>query len=215
MSKVVPGLAVDIDETLSHTARYWFIEMLRLFGNPENLTPLEVEEKYKFSYHVPYWQTPEVKQWVTDRRHDNELQVLLPLIENSNHFVNKIQQIVPIRAYLSMRPDTIKDGTNRWLKKHDFPEAELIFCPGHLHKPEERLAWKAHKLTNSYPEICGIIDDNHEFIPLLPNDYKGTIFLYNSNTNPRPELDIVPCPTWESVYAAVKKHFTDPIAQKV
>ena len=37
-----PGLALDIDDTLSYTWAYWAQELMRIGGNPENLTWQEV-----------------------------------------------------------------------------------------------------------------------------------------------------------------------------
>lgn len=48
------GLAVDIDETLSWTLKYWVEKMAEKFGNPENLSVLEIIKKYRYSQNVPY-----------------------------------------------------------------------------------------------------------------------------------------------------------------
>lgn len=69
------GIACDIDETLAWTVRDWVYHLSEQFGNPENLTPEEVVARYGHSsFFPPYWQTPECKQWMQDRIHDNEFQ---------------------------------------------------------------------------------------------------------------------------------------------
>ena len=49
------GFACDIDETLSNTAIPAFAQIQKEFGNPENLTPEEMLEKYGVLENVPYW----------------------------------------------------------------------------------------------------------------------------------------------------------------
>ncbi len=53
--KWIEWLALDIDETLSLTSTYWFEQLLKLFGNPENLTAKQMAEKYHLCQNVPYW----------------------------------------------------------------------------------------------------------------------------------------------------------------
>ncbi|PIN75466.1 hypothetical protein COV17_03845 [Candidatus Woesearchaeota archaeon CG10_big_fil_rev_8_21_14_0_10_36_11] len=58
------GLALDIDDTLSDTNKFWFTNLQRLFGNPEKLTPQEMIQKYRYIQEVPYWQNSEVRMWI-------------------------------------------------------------------------------------------------------------------------------------------------------
>ena len=105
------GLAVDIDETLSWTIGYWIEEMQHKFGNPENLTVKEMVEKYRYTQNVPYWQNVEALQWVDEKINSNETQENLPLIEGSSAYLNRINQIIPIVAYITIRPERVLEGT--------------------------------------------------------------------------------------------------------
>ena len=51
------GLALDIDETLSSTNRFWIQTLTEKFGNPENLSCEEIVSMYRYTQNVPFWQT--------------------------------------------------------------------------------------------------------------------------------------------------------------
>ena len=126
----VQSLALDIDETLSYTTKWWFGTMIEKFGNPENLTAEEIYHKYRHSSKIPYWQTDEVKEWLEERRFDDSIQEEFDLIEeNANILVQKVHKIVPIFAYITARPLAVGNGTKKWLEKYNFPKAELVQRP--------------------------------------------------------------------------------------
>lgn len=198
------GLAVDIDETLSWTAGYLMERMQEKFGNPENLSVEEMLKKYKYTQNVPYWQSPEALEWKKERIHSNELQEELPLIKDANVYLNKVNEIIPISVYITIRPDVILSGTQKWLDKHNFPKAQIICKPPNVeHKDGNK--WKAGILNELYPNVVGIIDDNDQLLEFIGEEYKGVIFLYNhsvTKSNPK----IIPCKKWENVYEEVKKY---------
>lgn len=105
------GLAVDIDETLSWTIGHWVERMMEKFGNPEKLYVQEIVEKYRYTQQVPYWQTPEALAWVRENINSNEVQKELPLITDADFYLQKINEIIPIAAYLTIRPETVREGT--------------------------------------------------------------------------------------------------------
>lgn len=198
------GLGIDIDQTLSWTLGYWFEELKKRFGNPENLTTKEIIAKYRYSHHVPYWQTPAARAWMEEQRNSNDIQTQLPLIENANHVVQKIMLIAPIVAYITTRPESVISGTTRWLAKHNFPNLPIV-----ARAPDVALRdgnqWKAEILPELYPEINGIIDDDPELVDKLPGDYPGAVYLYDVLDTPaRTKLDVVACKTWDNVYKAIK-----------
>jgi hypothetical protein len=202
------GLALDIDETLSWTMGYWVKELQRLFGNPENLTIEELIKKYKYTQDVPYWQTKEALDWMEAQRENDGIQTEFDLIENSNQVVQKINKIVPIVAYITVRPESVLNGTKLWLKKHDFPQAEIIARPKNIpHKDGNK--WKAEVLEQMYPQVSGIIDDNPKLLEFLSEDYKGQIYLYDSENVDKKynqylqKPNIHPCRKWEDVYKIV------------
>ncbi len=203
---MISGLALDIDETLSDTNIFWFTKLSELFGNPENLSPREIANKYRYSQRVPYWQTPDALIWMEEARHGNDIQLILPLIENADSVVKRINEIIPIVAYVTARPESVRAGTQSWLSSHDFPAAKLIMKPMDI-PTDEGVHWKANLLIEMYPEILGIVDDHPGLLEILPNNYPGSVFLYNYNGEIRNDLSVVACPTWNNVYEAVKQKF--------
>lgn len=198
------GLAVDIDETLSNTVSYYVEQLQKKFGNPENLSVEEIVKKYKFAQNVPYWQTEEALGLIDKMRQDDTIQEHLYLIENSNKTLQEINKIIPIVVYLTARPEKISNGTEKFLKKHNFPEAKVIYRPESI-PHQEGVTWKARTLEELYPGVIGIIDDNLNFIKKISDEYKGVIFLYNKEYNEERNLNVIPCKTWQDVLENVKK----------
>ncbi|MFA6253346.1 MAG: hypothetical protein WCV69_03855 [Patescibacteria group bacterium] len=210
MSKIIlprintPGLAVDIDETLSFTIGHLVNKLQENFGNPENLSVKEIIEKYRYTQNVPYWQHAEAQKWIDKEIHSNELQENLPLIEDADIYLKKINEIIPIVAYITVRPQSVTAGTEIWLKKHKFPLAPIIARP--LNVPHTTgNAWKAKILNELYPSVQGIIDDNAKLLEFLGENYKGIIFLYDHHATDS-KLNVVPCPNWLKVFEEVKKY---------
>jgi 5'(3')-deoxyribonucleotidase len=198
------GLALDIDETLSRTLSHWVKVLSEQFGNPENLEAHEIILKYRYAQHVPYWQTEEALAWMEEARNSDILQQALPLIENANTFVRKINKIIPILVYATTRPRIVKNGTVNWLKKHNFPIVDLLFRPPEI-PIEMGNAWKASVLDALYPEVLGIVDDNPGVVNALPSSYKGTVFLYDLDFHPRTDVRVIPCKTWNDVYKETQR----------
>ncbi|MCL4384194.1 hypothetical protein M1116_01980 [Patescibacteria group bacterium] len=201
-----PGLVLDIDETLSWTVSYWVEQLQQRFGNPENLSIIEIIAKYKYAQNVPYWQSKEAQDWMEAARESNAFQENLPLIENSNNIVERINKIVPIVGYLTIRPRKVIPGTQRWLQKHRFPQVDILARPNTIPSADGN-KWKAAVLNFLYPQIIGIIDDNPAVVSLLPPDYAGRIYLYDSDVAPAGKITVFPCKTWSDVYTQVKQSF--------
>lgn len=200
------GIALDIDETLSYTIGYWVSEMQRLFGNPENLSVEELVAKYRYTQNVPYWQTQEALAWAEAHRNSNEIQIKLPLIKGADVYVKKINEIVPIVAYISIRPDVVIDGTQTWLDMYGFPKAPIICRPSSI-PTEKGSEWKAKVLEELYPKVKGIIDDNNSVLKFLKKDYRGIIFLYDHKQAVSSPLNTIHCKDWQDVYSNVKVAF--------
>ncbi|MBY0110559.1 hypothetical protein K2Y00_00930 [Patescibacteria group bacterium] len=200
------GIAVDIDNVLSATNIFWAQELEKQFGNPEGLTPEQIWKKYVLTSNVPHWQTPEAKKWMDYARHSLEFQETIPLIENANHVVNKIHEIIPVVGYITARWEFIRETTESWLWKHDFPRAPVHMRPlgtEDMHAME----WKASFLPTLYPEVAAHIDDDIHLLEYLPHDYKGTIFLYKHTKYPETPVDVVVCEEWDTVLTEVSKRF--------
>lgn len=200
----ISGLALDIDETLSWTIGYWVERMQELFGNPEHLTPRELIAKYRYTQYVPYWQTEEALAWMEEHRNANDLQEALPLIQGANKAIHKIHEATPIVTYLTTRPSIVIPGTKAWLKKHGFPEVEVIARPPSVPSSEGN-AWKAGVLELLYPQVIGVIDDNPALVTSLSPSYKGTVYLYDNTDHPRQDITIIPGKSWRELEEKIHK----------
>lgn len=192
------GLALDIDETLSFTISFLVQNLIEGVSNPENLTALEISRKYKHSDNIPYWHDELSKKIKADLVNSSEFYEDLPLIENANRVVNEINKILPIVAYITVRPKSAMKATQIWLDKHGFPKADLITKPNDVERIDGN-KWKAGVLEYLYPQILGIVDDNPRLTDFLSKKYKGTIYLYDSTEIKRKDIKVIPCENWEDV----------------
>lgn len=200
------GLVLDIDETLSWGVYYWVKEMQVIFGNPERLTVEEMVAKYRYTQNIPYWQNSKTCRWMWQAIKSNEINENLPLIKNADLIVQKINKIIPIIGYLTIRPKSVMTGTKRWLSKFRFPEAPIIPRPNHVSFKRGN-EWKAKSLVYLYQEVVGIVDDNPKLLNFLPHEYKGRIYLYNNTDNQRRDLKVYPCLTWETVWQRIAEQY--------
>lgn len=209
------GIALDIDETLSLSKQFYFGKKLELFGSPENLSVEELIIKYKSSHLVPYWNTPEVDKWSEEIVHSNEIHEEFPLIEGVDSAIKELSQIVPIVAYITARPESILEGTRRWVEKHQLPSAPILLRPRDLSNDEIDL-WKSLVMEKLYPNIIGIVDDNIKLIENISKDYQGKIFLYGriykaEGNDLLKEMEkeniAIVCPEWTDVIREAKNYF--------
>ncbi len=195
------GLVLDIDETLSWTSGFWMQQMLDLFGNPEGLTLKEMVGKYKYVQNVPHFNTAQAQEWIADAIKTTGYREEMPLVENSHHFVNQINKIIPIVGYVTARPTNVLDVTKSWLAKHKFPDEPVIARPGNVIH-DNGTKWKAGVLKYLSPQVVGIVDDNPELVEHL-NGYKGIVYLYDNEESLGGKIRVIPCKTWPDVHAQV------------
>lgn len=200
----IKGLALDIDETLSFTIKVVVEKLMEKLGNPEKLTAVEISKKYRHTNNIPYWQSDEATKILEDIIHSSEAQKDLPLIEGADKFVKEINKIIPVLAYITVRPKRVIHGTRFWLKKNNFPEAPIITKPRNIHRRNGN-QWKAKVLEYLYPQIVGIVDDNPGLTNFFGKKYKGVVYLYDNVETKRKDINIIPCENWEMVAKKVKE----------
>lgn len=187
-------LAVDVDETLAQTNLLWAQHHIEAYGSPDDLSAEEIIKKYRFVKDVPYWQFDAAYRWVEAHINSNEAKLEIPVIEESIEVMRRI----PVMCYLTNRPQSTITGTKRWLQKYGFPDQEII-------SSISGLEWKTQKLAEMFPGITGIIDDNIDLLPHIPNNYRGKIFLYSHPNRTLFGPDIILCPTWADVEREVQR----------
>jgi 5'(3')-deoxyribonucleotidase len=196
------GIALDVDDTLSVTIEYWIARMFMELGNPENYTVDYILKNHRDCPGDKFWQTEDRMKFIDKCVYSSEFQEELPLIENANEIVKRINLEVPILAYITARPELVVRGTGNWLQRHDFPKAELIARPDDLEKGTNS-KWKAQVLEILYPQVQGIVDDNSGLIDALSPNYKGTVYLYKNTYFNETGVKVVLCKNWEEVGNAV------------
>lgn len=203
----INGIAVDIDETLSFTLKYWFDRMRVKFGNPEKLSTEELIKKYRYAQHVPYWQTENAQKWMIAQVYSNAVQTKLEIIGEADKYLPLAHKIKPVVAYLTVRPEEVTKGTATWLAKHNFPAAAIIARPSHInHKDGNK--WKAEVLNELFPEVCGLIDDNDQILQYLSEQYQGELFFYSRETCLDSNLKTHCCPKWTDIIKQLKNIYS-------
>src|SRR5581483_6066783 len=112
-------------------------------------------------------------------------------------------EIVPIVGYITIRPRSVLEGTKKWLRKHEFPQVDVLARPVGL-PMAERNPWKAEVLHFLYPQVLGIVDDNPAVVQHLPPHYRGTVYLFDNEEAIRGDIAVIPCKTWPDVHTQVK-----------
>ena len=125
----INGLALDIDNTLTNTDQDWYAQFTKILGNPENLSADEFFEKYHYIENAPYYQTQEAINYIHSFVHSPKFYSNLGVLDNSDYFVHQVHEIVPIVAYITMRPNQIDKVTQQWLDRYSFPKAKIISRP--------------------------------------------------------------------------------------
>ena len=189
---------------LSWTVNYLVGELAKLYGNPQNLSVEELRERF-LANDFPFWKLEEVRNWGQQALESEEMTEAYSIIEGSNKAVEKINHVISVVGYLTLRQTSVRNATKRWLKKHGFPDEPVITRPDDL-KLEKGMKWKADTLAYLYPQVIGLIDDTLDILNYLPGSYEGTIFLYGQTDYPKSDLNIIPCKTWDDVYKKVVEH---------
>ncbi|MDP2630956.1 MAG: hypothetical protein Q8P56_06155 [Candidatus Uhrbacteria bacterium] len=206
VKNTVRGLALDIDDTLAWTCREWVEHLHLKFGNPENLTPREFVEKYGLIQHAEYFKREEVYAHIRTMCVNPTLHESIAVIADALPALEKISSVIPIVAYLTARPESMRSITEPWLKRHGFPERELIMRPDEL-PLEDMPRWKAQALEQLYPKAIGIIDDNPSICTHLSKEYPGVIFLYNHSGDGVSHPAAQSCSDWNDVVQKVINYF--------
>lgn len=203
----VCGLALDIDDTVSGTVAVWMEKMVLVLGNPENLSIEDLVAKYGYGSKINCWSKTAYESATMLVRYSNEFYEDLPLIDGVKDSIIKINQVIPIAAFITARPKGVRNGTKKWIKKNGLINVPVIDRPMGI-SLEQQTKWKARVLEYLYPEIQGIVDDNLGLVNCLNKKYKGKVFLYGQTETINDSISVVPCKDWTEVLTKVKDKFS-------
>lgn len=200
-------LAVDLDETVAATVNYMLEQIFAMFGNEEWLSVDDNVKKYQYAQNIPHTRIEDIKAWINVMKFDNDFHIRLPLLWNCNEILAQINEIIPIKAYITARPEAVRQWTQTWLDKHWFPQAELIMKPDVLAYSENDQNRKANTLKKLYPEISGIIDDHQWLVSQLAPDYQWTFYLFWHKTVENTPINVIPCTDRNDVLKNIKEEY--------
>jgi hypothetical protein len=130
--------------------------------------------------------------WAEAHISSNKAKLEIPVIEEAI----EVMRDISVTCYLTNRSLRTIERTQKWLRKHSFPDKEIIAS-------NNGIGWKARTLEEIFPDVTGIIDDNHELLEHLQANCSGRIFLYSSSGFKNNNLDFILCPTWADVWREV------------
>ena len=206
-----PGLACDLDESLSDTVVSWMEFSIGVFGNPESLSPRELVSKYKFSFNVPYWKDrPDYWPTMEPLLNCNDFQRKLPLITGAAEAIAKIHSSIGIACYATARPISVENGTRDWICRHGLPAVELLMRPSSVGFKDGDKA-KVEAIVKLFPMVSGLIDDKEAVVKLFPSNYRGTIYHIGADTPVRTDIKVIACKDWATLALEVARARDIPI----
>lgn len=196
-----PLLFVDIDDTIADTFPYFVSLANERFGNPDGLDDGEIVRRFGIMPNVPFWQTPEVLLWLAAESVSSERQEKIPPVPGAIDGVWRLAERYAV-AYATSRPESVREGTVRWLVRHGFPEGELHMRTGEFELVNGNL-WKA-SLVRERGAIA-VVDDNPEILRALELAGETLVCLFGSHPE-RPVAgiaNVVECASWDDVTRAL------------
>ncbi|HEX9804882.1 MAG TPA: hypothetical protein VGA67_04315 [Candidatus Dojkabacteria bacterium] len=196
-------LAVDIDDTIADTRRIWFELFHEKYGHEKSVD--ELIPLYRQAEYVPEWNMANPEEWAEKLILSDDFNLNIKPRTDALEFISKVNEIMPIRAYVTGRPQRVKSVTEKWIKENLFPDAELILRPDDIDH-YKRNKWKAEFIESKFPDISAIIDDEIGLAKSISADYPGKVYLFDYNKGDLASSNVVEVPDWQ--------HFFDLIIAK-
>lgn len=170
-------LAVDIDDTLSETAKTAMEMLQQKFKIHDSRSIIDLLREHKQPGAVNDWQTVEATSFFNSLINSDEFLYSLPVIEDAITTLNHLVTIGTISCYITSRLETHSKITKQWLDLHGFPEAPLITRP----LDEHRFNWKLHYLckTSYHSKNLFLIDDTETAFAQTPECYHGSGIIFD------------------------------------
>ncbi|MFA5856082.1 MAG: hypothetical protein WC867_01890 [Candidatus Pacearchaeota archaeon] len=208
----ISGLACDIDNTITNTSVHFASELIKKFGNPENLNPEEIIKKYKIVENVPYWQEDKTKIWIQNFIKSPEEVSRIPLIDGVKYYLHGLNSLVPIGGYITARPKNLEKVTRELIINEEMPNKGIgvIMRPSNEELMDMGIdsvdEWKPLLLDYLYPQIIGIVDDEIKHAQAVKVNYPGRYYLLGYEKAPKCLISVVTCPAWKDVLREVGRY---------
>jgi len=198
------GILLDIDNTLTRTSWSFFSGIAERFGVPAGETVEGLYNRYHYSWRVPHWQTDETARWASEQEWSNEFHAKMEAINGASDGVTALSKIVPVSAYVTTRPESMREVTAEWLSRHGFPDAPMMMRPSDI-LPKAGNQWKVEQIKACLPNTFGLVDDHADIVRGLSNGYGGRVFHFSANQFVADSPKILPCSDWGEVVRVVER----------
>lgn len=171
-------LAVDVDDTLSQTARAVAAKMLNAGIDSEKVS--QTLKTYGFPSLVPEWQGEKEQTKIKKLYEDPNFLAKVPTVEGAVEALNDLPPGFRVGLYLTSRLHEYRPVTEAWLTKHVFPKGPVITRAPHQFDRN----WKTKLLAGYQPAIYGLIDDDREALEQRAAGYMGRLFWFDPLKRP-------------------------------
>ncbi|GEM_PF-3623316 len=175
-----PGLAFDIDDTLSLTSDGFYDLLHPQFPAPSNLTKEHFRKHYALTGEALHWKSiQEAYDLIKKKGDENQFHYELSPFPDAIAQTNILHNHHLFGCYLTARPENMYDMTTRWLQEHNFPQKPLLMRPMDIDFVSKHKEWKTTLLHTIHPHIIGLIDNDTRILShLQQQSYPGHLYLF-------------------------------------
>ena len=83
------------------------------------------------------WTSPEAQERMQHKVYDNNYQTTIPIIPHAHQSIYELHIRKPFVCYITARPESILEGTQQRLRKHNFPDLPIIAKPVSVPREQE------------------------------------------------------------------------------
>lgn len=180
LNQTPPGLAFDIDDTLSLTSDGFYDLLHQNHPAPSELTKEHFRKHYAITGEALHWRSiPQAWQLLVTKVDCPEFHYKLSPFQNAIPCTNKLNYHNLFACYLTARPESMRTYTQRWLDEHNFPQKPLLMRPIDIDFVSKHKEWKTTLLHDLHPYITGLIDNDTRILShLQQQSYPGHLYLF-------------------------------------
>ncbi len=174
-----PGLALDIDDTISLTSDGYFDLLRQEFPAPSYLTKELFRKHYAITGITLHWKDiSNAYELLKTKVNDSQFHYELSPFPHAVHHTNTLHHHQLFSCYLTARKEDMRTLTQRWLDEHGFPKKPLIMRNNTIDYANQ-VKWKTSTLHALQPHITGLIDNDTRILSHLQQQkYPGRMYLF-------------------------------------